>query len=287
MNNYTEARINFTPCNETTTDIAAALLADAGFESFLPDSEGLTAYAPEKLKINAESISKVLAQMPFPVSFDIKLTSIEGQDWNHEWEKNYFKPIIVGKRCVVHSSFHSDVPECDYDIVIDPKMAFGTGHHATTTLIMTRLLESDLKGMNVIDMGTGTGILAILAIMRGALQVTAIEIDEAAYVNAIENVRLNLSGNPSAIKLIHGDASVLEMLEPEQANLLTANINRNVITGDLPRYAEAVAHGGTLLFSGFYIEDIPVVRAAAEECGLDFIDYTELNKWVSIKFVKP
>lgn len=287
MNNYTEARINFTPCNETTTDIAAALLADAGFESFLPDSEGLTAYAPEKLKINAESISKVLAQMPFPVSFDIKLTSIEGQDWNHEWEKNYFKPIIVGKRCVVHSSFHSDVPECDYDIVIDPKMAFGTGHHATTTLIMTRLLESDLKGMNVIDMGTGTGILAILAIMRGASQVTAIEIDEAAYVNAIENVRLNLSGNPSAIKLIHGDASVLEMLEPEQANLLTANINRNVITGDLPRYAEAVAHGGTLLFSGFYIEDIPVVRAAAEECGLDFIDYTELNKWVSIKFVKP
>ncbi len=287
MNNYTEARINFVPCDETITDIAAALLADAGFESFLPDSEGLTAYAPEKIHISEKTVSDILAQMPFKVNFKITLTSIEGQDWNHEWENNYFKPIVVGNRCVVHSSFHTDIPKCDYDIVIDPKMAFGTGHHATTTLIMTRLLQTDMNGMKVIDMGTGTGILAILSAMRGAAKITAVEIDEAAYVNAIENVRLNISGGSPEIKLIHGDASALEMVEPEQADMLTANINRNVITSDLPRYVNAVAHGGQLLFSGFYIEDIPVVRAAAEECGLDFIDYTELNRWVSLKFIKP
>lgn len=287
MNNYTEARINFSPCNETITDIAAALLADAGFESFIPDSDGLTAYAPEAIGVTEQSVSQTLKDFPFPVQFTIQIKSIEGQDWNHEWEKNYFKPIIVGNQCVVHSSFHTDIPVCDYDIVIDPKMAFGTGHHATTTLIMMRLLQTELSGMNVIDMGTGTGILAILAAMRGASTITAVEIDEAAYVNAIENVRLNSTPQTPQIKLIHGDASALSLIEPGKANLLTANINRNVITADLPAYVNAVAHGGQLLFSGFYVEDIPVVKAAAEECGLEFIDYTELNRWVSLKFIKP
>lgn len=283
MNNYTEVRIEFTPCNETITDIAAALLADAGFESFVPDSSGLTAYAPENVDVSVQSVSTLLEHLPMDVQANISIKTIEGQDWNREWEKNYFKPIVIGNRCVVHSSFHSDVPSCEFDIVIDPKMAFGTGHHATTTLIMSRLLDMNLHGKSVIDMGTGTGILAILAAMRGAAEITAVEIDEAAYVNAIENVALN---DTSHIKLIHGDASALALLEPENANILTANINRNVITTDLPAYTTVVAPGGELIFSGFYIQDIPVVKAAAEECGLEFNDYTELDNWVSLKFTK-
>lgn len=283
MNNYTEVRIDFTPCNETITDIAAALLADAGFESFIPDSSGLTAYAPERIDVSTQSVHNSMRQLPMETSAQISIKAIEGQDWNSEWEKNYFKPIVIGNRCVVHSSFHTDVPKCDFNIVIDPKMAFGTGHHATTTLIMSRLLDMNLNNKSVIDMGTGTGILAILAAMRGASEITAVEIDRAAYVNAIENIALN---NTSHIKLIHGDASALSLIKPGSAHLLTANINRNVITADLPTYATAVAQGGGLIFSGFYTQDIPVVRAAAEECGLEFVDYTELDNWVSVKFIK-
>lgn len=284
MNDYIEARIDIEPCNSDITDLAACFLAEAGFESFVPDGSGLTAYAKKEECPTGSEIESLLARMPFEVKCAVALKEIEGQDWNSEWEKNYFKPIVVGNECVVHSSFHTDVPVCSYDIVIDPKMAFGTGHHATTTLIMRRLLDMNVEGKKVVDVGTGTGILAILAAMRGAAEVTGIEIDPAAYVNAVENVQLNGCGS---IKLIEGDASALEALPKAHADLLTANINRNVITADLPQYVESVKAGGELIFSGFYEEDIPVVRTAAEACGLEMIDYTELNKWVSVRFVKP
>ena len=171
------------------TDVMAAILADAGFESFVPDSNGLTAYIRESdYTPDMESLSRTL---PFDVKTSWTATKIEGQDWNHEWEKNYFKPIVVADQCVIHSSFHTDIPQCRYDIVIDPKMAFGTGHHSTTWLMISHLLEINPEGLNVIDMGTGTGILAILAAMRGAARVTGIEIDEPAWINAVENTRLN------------------------------------------------------------------------------------------------
>lgn len=206
---------------------------------------------------------------------------VEGRDWNEEWEKNYFQPIVIGNRCVVHSSFHHDVPEAQYDIVIDPKMAFGTGHHATTSLILDQLLDMPLEGKSVIDMGTGTAILAILAALRGAKPVTGIEIDPFAHANAIENVALN--GHPE-IRLILGDASALEDVAP--AEVFIANINRNVITGDIAAYASRLVAGGTMLLSGFYVEDIPVVEAAASVVGLERCSFTERDRWTCLKLRK-
>ena len=168
MNDYTELRVDLSPCSETFTDIVAAILADAGYESFVADEKGVTAYIPVG-QYSAEAVDSALAAFPVEgVAFSLRAVTVPGQDWNSEWEKHYFQPIVVDNRCVIHSSFHKNIPECDYDIVIDPKMAFGTGHHATTSLIIGQLLQMPLEGKTLIDMGTGTGILAILAAMRGA-----------------------------------------------------------------------------------------------------------------------
>jgi ribosomal protein L11 methyltransferase len=280
MNDYREVRIDMKPCSEDATDLLAALLADVGFESFVPDDNGLTAYVREE-DFNREAINLIVADFPMHVSMTVHDNFVEGQDWNAEWEKNYFKPIVVGNKCAIYSSFHTDVPEAQYRIVIDPKMAFGTGHHATTSQVISALLNLDLKGKAVIDMGTGTGILAILSSMLGATNVTGIEIDEFAYTNAVENVRLN---NQADIKLINGDASALAGIDP--VDVFVANINRNIITGDIDRYAKALKSGGVMLLSGFYVEDIPVIMAAAEPLGLSKDSFTEDKNWTCLKLVK-
>lgn len=282
MNDYREVRLDFNPCDETATDVMAAMLADAGYESFVPDENGLTAYIRDEA-FSAATLLDLLDAFPLP-GYEITPTDsfVEGRDWNSEWEKNYFKPIVVGDECVIHSSFHTDVPRCRYDIVIDPKMAFGTGHHATTSLIIEQLLAVDLCGKSVIDMGTGTGILAILAAMRGASPVTAIEIDPAAEINAEENVVSN--GHPE-IRVKLGDASLLNGVEP--VDLFIANINRNIITGDLPSYYKALKPGGTMLLSGFYESDIPVVMATASPLGLTEAGHTvKGDNWTCLRLTK-
>ena len=266
MNDYVEVRINLNPCNEDMTDVMAAILADAGFESFVADADGLTAYI-KSAEYDAQ-MSALTDALPFECEKSWNATTIEGQDWNHEWEKNYFKPIVVADQCVIHSSFHTDIPQCRYDIVIDPKMAFGTGHHSTTWLMISRLLQSDITGLNVIDMGTGTGILAILSAMRGAKNITGVEIDEAAWVNSIENVKLN---SYPEIKMLLGDAGQLKEI-PYKADVFLANINRNVITADIASYAEAMAEGGHIFLSGFYTSDVAIVEEAAKTCGLTMVD---------------
>ncbi|MDE6282375.1 MAG: 50S ribosomal protein L11 methyltransferase [Muribaculaceae bacterium] len=282
MNDYTELRINIHPCDETATDVMAAVLADIGYESFVPDESGLTAYIPVNA-FSEELLGATLSEFPLDgYDTDYTLKTIEGEDWNSEWEKHYFQPIVVGDRCVIHSSFHKDIPQCQYDIVIDPKMAFGTGHHATTSLIIEQLLETDLKGLHIIDMGTGTGILAILAAMRGARKVTGIEIDPAAEKNAQENIVTN--GHPE-ITILLGDASLLAGLPP--ADIFIANINRNIITADLSRYADALKPGGTMLLSGFYESDIPVIMSFATPLGLKETGHTvKGDNWTCLRLNK-
>lgn len=281
MNDYVELRLDLEPMpGSDATDLIAGLLGDIGFESFVPDESGLTAYISTSLW-DESGVDKALEGFPFDCRISRKATVIEGRDWNEEWERNYFSPIVVGDRCVVHSSFHTDIPEAEYDIVIDPKMAFGTGHHATTSLILGQLLDMPLVGKSLIDMGTGTGILAILAAMRGAAPVTAIEIDPFAQVNAVENVALN--GHPE-INVILGDAGALEGVDP--ADVFVANINRNVITGDIAAYSAHLKSGGVMLLSGFYTDDIPVVQAAAEAAGLRYESYTECDRWTCMRLVR-
>lgn len=277
MNDYVEVRIKVTPCSEYKTDILAALLADVGFESFVPDESGLTAYAPVE-QYDAAAVDAAIASFPLPETAVETVSSVvEGRDWNSEWEKNFFQPIVIGEKCVVHSSFHRGYPACPYDITIDPKMAFGTGHHATTSLIAAQLIERDLTGLDVMDMGTGTGILAILAAMRGAARVRAIEIDPFAYANALENFALN---KHPEIALELGDAALLK--GKSGINLFIANINRNVITADIPAYTATLAPGATVILSGFYVDDIPVVTAAAGREGLVAAGHTERDRWACL-----
>ena len=283
MNDYIESRFDLEPCpGEDATDLLAALLADIGYESFVPDDKGVTAYIRVE-DYDSSTIAPALADFPFDCIISRHDVTIEGRDWNAEWERNYFRPIVVGDKCVVHSTFHTDVPTALYDIVIDPKMAFGTGHHATTALMLTRLLEADLQGRAVIDMGTGTGILAILAAMRGAAPVTAIEIDAFAYDNAVENCRLN---HHAEIRLIHGDATALDDADIAPADIFIANINRNVITADIARYAAKLKSGASMLLSGFYEADVPIITAAAEPHGLTAADAMVKDNWTCLKLIK-
>lgn len=279
MNDYIEVRFSVTPCSEAATDVLAALLCDEGYESFVPDGSGMTAYIRDGL-FDAAAIGRVLEAYPIPdIDIQWQKTFIEGQDWNHEWEKNYFKPIIIGdNQCVIHSTFHTGIPECEYDIVIDPKMAFGTGHHSTTSLIIGHLLEMNLAGKSVLDMGTGTGILAILAAMRGADKVTAIEIDPMAHANAVENVASN--GHPE-IEVMLGDAALLEGIG--QYDLMLANINRNIILNDIEAYSRVIKPGGHLLLSGFYTEDVNVLEDKALPLGFEEVSVRELNQWCCLE----
>lgn len=277
MNNYIEARIELgyvdaNACCEpdltTASDMLSAFLGEIGFESFVFENNVLTAYVRSEA-FSSEAFAEVLDQLPLPqITLSAETEEIEGRDWNHEWEKNYFQPIVVADRCVIHSTFHTDYPKCEYDIVIDPKMAFGTGHHATTSQIIAQLLEMDLTGKAVVDMGTGTGILAILAAMRGAAPVVAIEIDPAAEVNARENMALN---HQAQIDLRLGDAT---MLEGCRADMFIANINRNIILNDLEAYAATLNRDAIMILSGFYESDIPMLQARAAAFGLEYVRHT-------------
>lgn len=279
MQNYIALRVDATPCNDTITDLLAAFLGDIGFESFTPDEKGLIAYIKVDL-YDEGAVKAILDDFPIQTEFEYSAEEIKGEDWNSEWEKHYFQPILIDNLVVVHSSFHKDIPEAKYDIVIDPKMAFGTGHHSTTSQMMRHILEADIKDKSVIDMGTGTGILAILAKMRGAAEVTGIEIDPFAWQNAVENMRLN----NVEVNMLCGDASLLPDLAP--ADIFLANINRNIITGDIASYAHSLKPGGEMYLSGFYEQDIPIVVEAAAPYGLVHDKTFKDKDWVAIRLVK-
>ncbi len=282
MNDYYEVKIKMKPASEDASDYMAATLGEIGYESFVPDSDGLTAYVKEE-DYSLDALRQALDDFIPGIELTCTTSLIEGRDWNAEWEKNYFKPIVVDNTCVIHSSFHTDYPKLPLDIVIDPKMAFGTGHHATTSQMIRALLSLDLNGKSVIDMGTGTGILALVTAMRGASPVNAVEIDRMAYENAVENIACN---NHNEIALHHGDATVLDTLKP--ADIFIANINRNIITADIAAYAAATIKGGFMLLSGFYENDIPVILQAAQPFGLSKVRHTTegTDKWACLILTK-
>lgn len=276
-----KVRLECVPCTEDITDLLAAFLADASYESFEPDQSGVTAYVQADC-YSESALMEIISDFPIDTKISFSSEYVESRNWNEEWEKHYFQPIVIAGECVVHSSFHKNVPEAKYDILIDPKMAFGTGHHATTSQMMRNILDlGDLSGKKVIDMGCGTGILAILSKMRGAGSVIGIEIDRGAYENALENAALN----HQEIQFICGDASALADCTP--ADIFLANINRNVITSDIARYAEKISSGGLLILSGFYTSDIAVIMQYAEQLGFTIEKSTEEGEhWAAIRLRK-
>lgn len=278
---YFEVTFTAQPCNEIVTDVISAITAEIGFESFVECEGGVKAYIQQSL-FDEETLKSVLADFPIPdTNVSYTIFEPEDKDWNEEWEKNFFQPIVIDNRCVIHSTFHKDYPKAEYDIVINPQMAFGTGHHETTSSILGELLDADLKGKSVLDMGCGTSILAILASMRGAAKVTAIDIDDWCVNNSRDNIALN---NINNITVELGDASLLKGREP--FDVIIANINRNILLNDMHAYVSCMHSGSEIYMSGFYVQDIDAIREKGESLGLKFVHYREKNNWVAVKLVK-
>lgn len=277
---YFEVTFTALPCNEIVTDVLSAVIAEIGFESFVECEGGIKAYVQQSL-FDEESLKNVLAEFPLP-DINIKYSILEPEDknWNEEWEKNFFQPIVIEDRCVIHSTFHKDYPQAEYEILINPQMAFGTGHHETTSSILGELLDADLKGKSVLDMGCGTSILAILASMRGADPVTAIDIDDWCVNNSRDNIALN---NISNITVELGDASLLKDRKP--FDVIIANINRNILLNDMPAYTACMHKGSEIYMSGFYVQDIDAIRKKGESLGLKFVHYREKNNWAAVKLI--
>ncbi|WP_319505692.1 50S ribosomal protein L11 methyltransferase [Bacteroides graminisolvens] len=279
---YLEFIFKTEPCSEAVNDVLVATLGEVGFESFVDSESGITAYIQQEL-YREELLKASLEDFPIEnVSIGYTWSEAEDKDWNEEWEKNFFQPIVIGNRCVIHSTFHQDVPQAEYDIVINPQMAFGTGHHETTSLIISELLDADLKGKTVLDMGCGTSILAILASMRGADALLAVDIDSWCVNNSIENIALNHINN---IEVELGDAATLNGKGP--FDVVIANINRNILLHDMAAYVACMKPQAELYMSGFYAEDVPLIREKAESLGLHFTHSKSQNNWTAVKFVRP
>lgn len=277
---YFEVTFSANPCNETITDVLSALTAEIGFESFVECEGGIQAYIQQSL-FDEEALKNIIADFPIPdTKITYTITEPEDKDWNEEWEKNFFQPIVIEDRCVIHSTFHKEYPKAEYDIVINPQMAFGTGHHETTSSILGELLDADLKGKSVLDMGCGTSILAILASMRGADPVTAIDIDDWCVNNSRDNIALN---NINNITVELGDASLLKGRKP--FDVIIANINRNILLNDMAAYTACMHKGSEIYMSGFYVQDIDAILSKGESLGLKFVHYREKNNWAAVKLI--
>ncbi len=261
---------------QPASDILMAELGEAGFESFVENDDGVLAYIQKK-DWSEELLAGVAILKNENFKIDFQLKEIEQENWNATWESN-FNPIQVGDACVVRAPFHEQ-PKVIYDIVIEPKMSFGTGHHETTFMMLQHILAHDFKDKSVLDMGSGTGVLAILAAMKGAKSVDAVDIDHWCYLNAKENVTRN---NCEHIHVFEGDVN---LVAEKKYDVIIANINRNILLSDIPTYAKCLKVKGILFLSGFYEEDIPMINSKCEEVALKFEKNLKNNNWVAVKYV--
>lgn len=274
--NYFEARLTLNP---DYNDILMAELGQIGYESFVETDEGLSAYITET-DFDAVKLQQVIDdyQNLTPITFEYE--QLETKNWNEEWERNY-QPIEVAGQIRVRASYHTPDPAFKYDIVIDPKMSFGTGHHETTTLVMEQQLSLDHQDKSLLDVGSGTGILAILAEMLGANRLTAFDIEEWAYLNAVENALLN------GCKHITVFQGTIEDCPADTYDIVLANINRNILLREIPIYVQFLKAGGTLMVSGFYEFDIADIVQKAQEVNLKLVAQKTLNQWAVLRFEKP
>lgn len=273
MKTYFEVRIPL-DAKEDNSDVLIALLSELGFDGFIEEEGILLAYCEKKEKSDKE-IGLILEEAGIVAS---QIIEIKDENWNATWEAGY-ESVTIADRVSVRAPFHPSSP-LEYDIVIEPKMSFGTAHHETTSLMLEFVLSQDFNNMKVLDMGSGTGVLAILAFLRGAREVTAIDNDEWAYHNACDNVRLN---NASDIVVEMGDAS---SINSRTFNIIFANINRNILLRDIAVYSEALEKGGSLLLSGFYKQDLEQIQEKCAGCGLTYVRAQTKNKWTAAVFLK-
>ncbi|MFB6342395.1 50S ribosomal protein L11 methyltransferase [Saccharicrinis sp. FJH62] len=278
MGNF-DVKINIPVTNNALTEILIALLSDYGFDGFIEEDRQLRAFISDD-KATKNEITDVINALSVEEKLSFEISKLEEKNWNEEWEKNFFQPIRIGDKCLIRSSFHPVQGKAEYEILVDPKMSFGTGHHATTYLMIEELLETDLQNKVVLDMGCGTGILAILAAMRGSSDLTAIDIDEWAYNNTKENIAIN---NVDGIKVVLGGA---EKLGNRQFDVIIANINRNILLEDMKYYSLVLKSGGKILFSGFYLSDLDIIKEEAEKNNLVYHHHHTKSDWTMAVFYK-
>ncbi len=259
-------------------EVLVAQFSEIGFESFVETEKGLKAYIQkEEYKEGAMNTVAILKNKEFTIEIETKF--IADQNWNKTWEEN-FEPIDVLGKCFIRAPFHLKKDAVEYDIVIDPKMSFGTGHHSTTYLMIKKMLDIDLSGKRVLDMGCGTAVLAILAKLKNAGYTEAIDIDEWAYNNSIENIRNN---NCDDIVVKKGGA---ELLGNKEFDLVLANINRNILLADMVSYSKSMALKGNILLSGFFSSDVDLIIDEAKKNGLSLVDSEHKNDWTLLHLIK-
>ena len=266
------------PENEILKDMFMELLGEIGFDSFMDTDDGFDAYCQEPL-LNDEELNDIMQMEQFANVKLLKKELIPDQDWNATWEASY-EPVIINELCRIRAPFHKVEGSYKYDLIIEPKMSFGTAHHETTSQIIELMLQSDFTGQNLLDMGSGTGVLAILAKKLGSAMTVAIDNDEWAYRNALDNIRLN-DENEIIVEL--GDAS---SLNDRQFDVILANINRNILLRDMKEYVKCLVDGGKIFFSGFYEEDLVLIAKEAERLGLTYSNHVTKNNWTAAVFVK-
>ena len=276
---YTKISCILTPDNELAREMLIAELGNTGFESFVETEEGIEAFIPSR-DFNSDLMdSENLKENEFFV-FNYTMEVIADQNWNEVWEQNYFEPLMIEDQCLVRAPFHENYRDATFEIIINPRMAFGTGNHETTHLMVKAMLEMELTGLDILDMGCGSGILSILSSMKGAKDVTAVDIDEWSTNNTTENAGLNNILN-IAVKL--GDAS---LLTDQKFDVILANIQRNIIVEDMPAYCKVLRPGGKLLMSGFYTKDLEMVVEKAESLELKLIESFDRSDWGAALFIK-
>lgn len=277
--NYYELLFTVMSAEDHHSDLLIDELADLGFDTFEETDFGFKAYIPSE-NFDKGQVDDRLALYNDMITFSYEVNLIPQKNWNEVWESN-FKPIEVGDQIYVRATFHEPKPDFPYEIIIDPKMAFGTGHHDTTCLMMSSMLDTDFKGQKVLDMGCGTGILAILAAKLGAANITAIDYDMLCYKSTFENTALN------HVKGVHVICGSKEDIPEEEFDIILANINRNILTDQMQRYSDVLKPGGEIYFSGFYEHtDLEIIKEAAHKNGFNYESHKTSNNWVAAKFVK-
>ena len=279
---YIEVSMHITPFTEENAEILTAEISELPFESFTVEGEVLKCYIQKEL-YDAQALKVVMSGLDYP-DFTVQYSAnlMPAVNWNAVWESQ-FTPIVVDGKCTIKASFHEGLKKTRFNITIDPKMAFGTGHHQTTFMMCRALLQNEdaVRGKVVMDMGCGTAILAILAAKMKASQVYGIDIDAVAAISAYDNARLNRVG--TRIETYCGDASLLQR---NSYDVFLANINRNILLQDIPTYAACIRKGGLLFVSGFYLEDMPMIVGMATSVGLNYVSHDTVDNWCCIKFSK-
>jgi ribosomal protein L11 methyltransferase len=276
---YTAVNFVSTDIQDWQKDLLIAELAEIGFDTFEDTDQGFAGYIPSS-NLDLQSLETLLLSQVVDYHLDYEVKDIKEENWNALWESN-FNPIVVDNTCYVRATFHESKPEYTFEIVIDPKMSFGTGHHQTTSMMLSYVLENNFQDKKVLDMGCGTGILAILASKKGAKSILAVDYDEICVASVKENSELN------GITNIEGKLGSKEIIVNQSFDSILANINRNILLDQLSTYADTLSAGGELYISGFYeIEDLPILKNTCEDFSFTYVSHKVLDKWCAAKFVK-